>query len=555
MDRREFLKMSGAGSLMFVAPRSLLAEQAIVANDMMYDPTTADGFLAPLAIPGGDGLFGAIDVDSPLDLSAVVDAARLFPGNPAGSQGSFWGYVARQGSKSYVNPTLRVSKGQQVSVQLANALAQPTIIHWHGQIIDGRNDGVPQQAIAPNHTYRYEFMVRNRAGTYWYHAHPFAFTSAQAFYGLAGYFLVEDEDERRLRSAVELELGENEIPLVIQDKRFDEQNRLVYLPDQSDWIRGYFGDRILLNATLKPRLSVERSIYRFRLLNGSNARIYRLAFVSIAGALPFHLIGNDGGFLPAAQVMNEAFLSPGERLDVLLDLSGLNDGEVVFLKSLRFDPMDQEAMGQMGMPMTRTAGAMPGGMRSRRAPPASAVSMVPNGAELYLLALDVSGTRRYSRVPTQLSQVDPIDTQAATRRVLPLMMEMVETPEGMMMAWTIDGNRFDPSEFPVQVNRNSVEIWEIRNAMMSMPHAMHIHGFQFQVLQRWRSPAQAIGRGPRGLLPTDGGWKDTVLTWPGETLRIAIDFSTPFAGPQEYVFHCHNLEHEDQGMMINYRVI
>jgi suppressor of ftsI/bilirubin oxidase len=248
--------------------------------------------------------------------------------------------------------------------------------------------------------------------------------------------------------------------------------------------------------------------------------------------------------------VSEAFLSPGERLDILLDLSGLNDGQVVFLKSVPFDPMDQEAMGssQIGM-------AMRGRMRSRRAAPQPAMSMVPNGAELYLLALDVSGPRRYRHVPPQLSRVDPIDTRGAVVRALPLTMEMVETPEGMMMAWTIDGDRFDPSAFPLEVKRNKVEIWEIRNDMMSMPHPMHIHGYQFQVLERRGSPAQAWGSGRRHLLATDGGWKDTVLTWPGETVQIAIDFSTPFTGPQEYVFHCHNLEHEDQGMMINYRVI
>jgi len=121
----------------------------------------------------------------------------------------------------------------------------------------------------------------------------------------------------------------------------------------------------------------------------------------------------------------------------------------------------------------------------------------------------------------------------------------------MKMAWAIDGRRFDPVAFPIEVSRNSVEIWEICNDMASMPHPMHLHGFQFQVLDRWGSPAQALGSGPHGLLPSDGGWKDTVLTWPGETVRIAIDFSTPFQGPQEYVFHCHNLEHEDGGMMRN----
>ena len=538
MDRREFLKLSGVGGLMFVTPKALRAESnAIVANDMMYDPTTAEGFMAPLAVPGDRGLFGVLDVNRPLTFSAEEAAARLFPDNPSDGQGPILGYVARQGPKRYVNPTLRVWRGQPVSVRLRNALSDPTIIHWHGLIVDGRNDGVPQDAIDPAAAYQYNFTVRNRAGTYWYHPHPFRFTSAQAFLGLAGYFLVEDEDEHRLRHALGLQLGINEIPLLIQDKRFDERNELLYIPDESEWFMGYLGDRILVNATLKPRLPVQRSIYRLRLLNGSNARIYRLAFVSGATALPFHVIGNDGGFLAGPELVSEAFLSPGERLDVLIDLSNLAEGEVVFVKSLPFDPMDNEMGGDAPTD------------------PPMAMPMLPNGAELYLLALDVGGPQRRRHIPPRLSHVVPIDVRSATTRVLPLTTMMVETPEGMKMAWGIDGNRFDPSAFPLEVQRDSVEIWEIRNDMMSMPHPMHIHGFQFQVLERWGSPAHAWEAGPRGLLPTDGGWKDTVLTWPGETVRIAIDFSTRFPGPQEYVFHCHNLEHEDEGMMINYRVI
>ena len=540
MDRREFLKWTGVGGLMSVTPRALLAEtDPVLANDMMYDPTTPEAFMAPLAIPADRGLFGVLDMRESLKVWAAENAAPLFSENPSGSQGSINGYVVQRGSKRYVNPTLRVWRGQRVSVRLHNALAHPTIIHWHGLVVDGRNDGVPQDAIEPGAAYRYAFTVRNRAGTYWYHPHPYRFTSGQAFAGLAGYFLVEDEDEYRLRRAVGLELGVNEIPLVIQDKRFDERNELVYMPEESDWFMGYLGDRILVNAALKPRLVVERRIYRFRLLNGSNARIYRLAFMTGMDALPFDVIGNDGGFLPAPIGVTEAFLAPGERLDVLLDLSGIDDGETVFLKSLFFDPMENEMMGA-------------GGVAGRE----SAMPMVPNGTEVFLAALEARGPRHdRARIPRRLSQVHPLDTAGAVTRILPLTTTMVDTAVGAGMAWAIDENRFDPGAFPIEVARNSVEIWEIRNDMASMPHPMHIHGFQFQVLERWGSPVQATGSGERGLLASDGGWKDTVLTWPGETVRIAIDFSTLFEGPQEYVFHCHNLEHEDEGMMVNYRVI
>ena len=128
------------------------------------------------------------------------------------------------------------------------------------------------------------------------------------------------------------------------------------------------------------------------------------------------------------------------------------------------------------------------------------------------------------------------------------------------MKWFINGKQYVPSEFPIEVERGAVEIWEIANDMASMPHPMHIHGFQFQVLERMTmkgaipNPLAPLV-GDDGRVPTDRGWKDTVLVWPGETVKVAIDFSHPFDGEQRYVFHCHNLEHEDAGMMVNYRIL
>jgi suppressor of ftsI/bilirubin oxidase len=135
------------------------------------------------------------------------------------------------------------------------------------------------------------------------------------------------------------------------------------------------------------------------------------------------------------------------------------------------------------------------------------------------------------------------------------------------MRWLINGLSFSMDQVPVRVQRGATEIWEIRNTqfntpfpmgnMMSMPHPMHIHGFQFQVMQRTNSPLQVsrLAINAQGLLPTDMGLKDTVLVWPGETVRIAVDFSHNFTGIQRYLLHCHILEHEDNGMMMNYEVV
>jgi suppressor of ftsI/bilirubin oxidase len=128
---------------------------------------------------------------------------------------------------------------------------------------------------------------------------------------------------------------------------------------------------------------------------------------------------------------------------------------------------------------------------------------------------------------------------------------------GTTTQWFINDWTFRIDQVPVSVSKDTIEIWEITNSLISMPHPMHLHGFQFQVLERINSPSRIrdLAVDSQGRLPTDKGWKDTVLVWPAERVRVAIDFSHPFSGEQLYLFHCHILEHEDGGMMINYKVV
>jgi blue copper oxidase len=151
-------------------------------------------------------------------------------------------------------------------------------------------------------------------------------------------------------------------------------------------------------------------------------------------------------------------------------------------------------------------------------------------------------------LPARLSQIDPINIIGATQRSVRLELGH--------MRWLINGTSFRMDAFPIDARRNSVEVWDLHNAEQSMPHPMHMHGFQFQVLSRQNSPAQiqTLGVHGSGRIVSDLGWKDTVLVWPGETVRLAVDFSHEFEGDQTYVFHCHNLEHEDGDMMVNMRV-
>ena len=503
-----------------------------------FDPVAAENFQQKLFIPVGSGPFGVLDVAGPLKIRATAASFSLLPGR----ESPFLLYQTEQAGKAYQNPILRMESGARFVASLDNALQEPTIIHWHGLHTPAAMDGHPSTTLAPGARYDYDFTVRNRGGTYWYHTHAHNLTAKQAYNGLASFFLVDDDDQRSISKALDLQLGVTDLPVVIQDKQFDAQGKLVYKPGMHESMMGWLGDIVLANLTPNAVQTVTPRTYRLRLLNGSNARIYRLAFVKGGTPLNFTVIGTDGGLLEQAETVTEAFFAPGERLDVLIDAGQAQPGEAIFLKSLAFDAMENEGsaggisgMGGAGM------GQMMAGMSS---------SQLPLGHEFNVLKLSVvAGDRVVAKLPATLSQVKPIATAGASERKIELSMGQ--------MRFLINGRTFKMDEIAFDVKRGAVEIWAISNPAIGMPHPMHIHGFSFQVLERTGSPRQvsATARFGKGRTVSDLGWKDTVLVWPGETVRIAIDFAHDFPGDQIYLVHCHNLEHEDAGMMINFRVL
>ena len=554
MKRRQLLAgglvAAGAGGAAWLYFRSR-ASHALGGGPFRhypFDPVAAENFQQKLFIPVASGPFGVLDVTGPLKLRATSASFPLLPGPASQAPSPFLLYQTEQAGQAYQNPILRIESGARFTASLDNALTEATIIHWHGLHTPAKMDGHPRDTIGPGARYDYDFTVRNRGGTYWYHTHAHELTAKQAYNGLASFFLVDDDDQRKLAKALDLKLGVTDLPLVIQDKQFDAQGKLVYRPNAHESMMGWLGDIVLANLTPNAVLSVAPRTYRLRLLNGSNARIYRLAFVKDETALPFTVIGTDGGLIEQPESMTEAFLAPGERLDVLFDAGQAQAGDTVFLWSLAFDPIDNEgAAGGMGGMSGMSGqgnpemGQMMGGMGSSR---------LPLGAAFNVLKLSVAaGERVVVAPPATLSEIKPIRTEGAAERKIELSMQA--------MRFLINGLTFRMDEIAFEVKRGAVEVWSISNPAVGMPHPMHIHGFSFQVLERLNSPPQwaATARFGKGRAVSDLGWKDTVLVWPGETVRIAIDFAHDFPGSQAYVFHCHNLEHEDAGMMINFRVL
>ncbi|NJO08135.1 MAG: multicopper oxidase domain-containing protein, partial [Chloroflexaceae bacterium] len=284
--------------------------------------------------------------DIEVALKATASQVSLLAGAPT----RVWSYQGKviQGSPSvmhhipgsYLGPILRFQKGQTVRIHFTNDIPDESIIHWHGLHVPAAMDGHPQSVIKQGETFVYEFKILNRAGTYWFHPHPHGRTGPQVYNGLAGLFLVSDEEE----AAVGLPTDAYDIPLVIQDRTFDDSNQFVYLPNgMMDQMHGFLGERILVNGQPDFILPVDATAYRIRLLNGSNSRIYRLAWND---GTPITVIGTDGGLLEKPIQRDSVVLAPAERIDVWRDFSTQPVGSEVQIRSLPFNGV--ETMDMMG---------------------------------------------------------------------------------------------------------------------------------------------------------------------------------------------------------------
>jgi FtsP/CotA-like multicopper oxidase with cupredoxin domain len=428
---------------------------------------------------------------------------------------------------SYLGSMIRLQKGQKVRINFHNALSQSSVVHWHGLHVPQVMDGHPQYAIESGETLVYEFEVMNRANMNMYHPHPHGATAKQVYFGLAGAVIVNDDEE----AALDLPSGEYEIPLVIQDKQFDSDNQLVYSPNRHQRMTGVTGDNILVNGQANFHLEVESRAYRLRVMNGSTSRIYKLAWDD---GMPMTIIGVDGGLLEQPEVKPYVMLAPGERLDVWADFSAHNEGSQLTLKSLAFSGV----MPKMAMGMNRSSLAV--------------------GSEYPICTIKV--TRKVSeshKLPTKLAKIHRYGIHETANPNNPLPISISESPMSMLLnGRAYEFNHPLPSE---RVKMGSIVLLEIFHAQsnmgmggmnMTMPHPIHLHGQQFEIMSRSISGDTSDYDTVReGFI--DSGLKDTVLVMPMERIKMIKPFQD-FKGL--YLYHCHNLEHEDMGMMREFLV-
>ncbi len=527
INRRTFLGLGGAS----LATMALAAcAPTAPAPAATATPANADtGTLPPTPAQPLPQATGPVDVE--IALAAVPSTVSILSGQPT-DVWTLQGELLKGDPTAlqtipdtYLGPIFHLQKGQRLRVNFSSQIPQETIVHWHGLHVPAEMDGHPRYAINKGERFQYDFEILNRAGTYWYHPHPHGITGPQVYAGMAGFFLISDEEEQSLG----LPSGEFDIPLVIQDRLFDDNNQLVYRANgMMDQMMGFLGDKILVNGQLDFTLSVATRPYRLRILNGSNSRIYKLGWSDDS---PITVIGTDGGLLEKPVQRPYVTLAPAERIELWVDFSDRPLGSEIKLQSL---------------PFISTGGGMMG-------------SGPEQGASFDVLTVKVEKeSKDRPELPARLSTIERISPQdAVTTRSVTLAMR---PPRG----WTLNGRTFEMTGVAddEKVKLGSIEIWEFINedgggggmmgGGMALPHPIHMHGEQFQILDRKVSRAGRAAWGDLSEGFVDEGWKDTVLVMPGETVRVIRRFAD-FTGL--FLYHCHNLEHEDMGMMRNFEII
>jgi len=488
MKRRTILK--GGAAMLTV---SALGGYTFLRDTGLSYAGPVEGFNTALPIPGLLEMGRSDSGTGTYQLRVETGEQSFFPGYTTPTLGY---------NGPYLGPTIRVRNGEKVRFSVDNKLEQVTTVHWHGLHVPAQWDGGPRQVIEAGGNWNPEFTINQPAATLWYHPHAMGLTGEHAYKGLAGLFIIEDEVSDSLD--IPSEYGINDFPLVLQDRRFYDDGRFAYAQSMMDVMHGVIGNYLLVNGSMWPNLDVPQGLVRLRVLNGSNSSIYRIAFRDNRS---FFQIATDGGFQEKPVQLDHLLLSAGERSEILVDFSG---DDLESTNSLLVDQLP----GNKFEAMQFTVRSKP---------------------------------ERTFKIPGKLASIDWLKAEDAskTRR---FRMETMSRGMGMMRRGgrlTINGRNMDLNHINERIKRGATEIWEIENSstmMMRLPHSMHLHDVQFQILDRnGRKPALS-----------EKGRKDTVLVPPGENVRIISRFDD-YTGI--YMYHCHLLEHEDNGMMGQFEVV
>ena len=483
ISRREFVALSGG----------VVAGAAMTRATSRHDPPIlpVGRFEVALPIPR---VLEPIRTDATTDYYEIVQRQERVEITP-GRQTVIWGY-----NGAFPGPTIKARRNRAVIVRHVNRLATPTVVHLHGGVTAPESDGFPTDHVMPGEAREYVYPNAQRAATLWYHDHTMDRTGRNIYMGLAGLYLLEDDEERSL----DLPDGPYDVPLLIQDRVFASDGSFQHK------VMNHFGAKsgtMLVNGAPWPRLDVSTRKYRFRLVNGSNATPLRLA---LSSGDPLIQIATDGGLLPTPVVCGQIPLAMAERVEVILDFSQHSVGTNIVLQNLN------------------TRGAT-GSISSE------------------IMQFHVARVERDGRaVPARLAESEAVGGAAEVRTrqfVFGVRPSFGPLPSP---SWRINGERFNPDRPIASPRHGDLEIWRFTNrrllGVLGIVHPVHLHLVTFKVLERNGGPP----------LPHETGWKDTVSVDRDEDVSVIARFDG-YRG--RYLLHCHNLEHEDHSMMARFDVV
>jgi blue copper oxidase len=472
---------------------------------------------------------------------------------------------------AFLGPALRLRRGKSVTIDFTNQLTEPTTVHWHGLIIPGNVDGGPHQPIAPGGQWRPTLSIDQPAATLWFHPHFYPTTAAQVIKGLAGLIIVDDDDTDRL--ALPSRWGIDDIPLIIQDRRIIDDGQFFDRMNIIAVVNGYVGTVPLVNGARYPEARTTRGWVRLRLLDGSNARSYRL---KASDDRSLFVIGSDGGLLESPVEVKELTMYAGERFEVMVDCRSGRPFDLVALPV--GDPIMQLPPFDAPVPLVTIR---PEGADGVGALPASLAKLPPVPAELPPISQELvmnmfrdqagmmplvnAGLPMGMGGGTSMAAMPQGDAAAMSRNasgmagmanggkiapeVVARVSRLIEdepalSTEEQLSASGVNGKPFALHD-PGFTTRQGLPLrWRISEGTDQMLHPVHVHGCQFRIVSENGRPPQAHR----------AGWKDIAPISNRGVSEILVTFPQPAGADAPYMAHCHILEHEDSGMMAQFTV-
>ena len=517
MQRRDFLKYSAALGVASALP--LWSRAAFAAERPV------------LPIPN------LLTPDARNQVNLVVQAGKTAFG---GHNATTWGY-----NGNLLGPAIQLRKGKALTVNIHNTLNEETTVHWHGLEVPGEVDGGPHGIIKPGGQRTVTFTPDQRAATCWFHPHQHGKTGHQVAMGLAGLVLIEDDESRLLR--LPKQWGIDDVPVIVQDKKFTADGQIDYQLDVMSAAVGWFGDTLLTNGAIYPQHNAPKGWLRLRLLNGCNARSLNFA---ASDKRPLYVVASDGGLLAEPVKVTELPMLMGERFEVLVDISDGKPFDLITLPvsqmGMAVAPFDKPQPVLRIQPLLVTAsGVLPDTLTTLPALP-SLEGLTQRKLQLSMdPMLDMMGMQALMKKYGVQAMAGMHHGQMKGHMNHGQMGGMDHSMHGFDFhnGNRINGQVFDMHTPQFAAAKGQYERWTISGEGDMMLHPFHIHGTQFRILTE-NGKAPAVHR---------AGWKDTVRV-EGGVSEVLVKFDHDAPKEYAYMAHCHLLEHEDTGMMLGFTV-